>query len=79
MQEAEARQPFVGGELDLSGEVVDVLDETSQHLPRARLGLGTHGIDDILSEVGVKPRRRRCCCHDCLSRGLEADILLIMV
>lgn len=73
--EADTHHPFVRGKLDLSGEIMDMLDETAQDLPRARGRLRAHGVDNILSEVGVKPRRRgrgrgrwR---HGCWSRRME--------
>lgn len=45
--------PLVLGELDLTAEVVQVLDEGGEDLSVAGLGLGAHEIDDMLGEVGV--------------------------
>ena len=63
--EADTHHPFVCGKLDLAGKVMDMLDETAQDLPGARGGLRAHGLDDILSEVGVEPRHRGRWCHCC--------------
>ena len=55
IEKADTHHPFICGELDLSGKVVDVLDEATQNLPRSRAGLRPHGIDDVLGEVRVEP------------------------
>lgn len=55
IEETDTHHPFVCGELDLSGKVVDVLDKATQNLPRPRAGLRPHGIDDVLGEVRVEP------------------------
>lgn len=72
--EADTHHPFVCGEVDLSGEVMDMLDETAQDLPGTRGGLWAHGVDDVLSEVRVKPRRRRRWCHCCWLRRIEVGV-----
>lgn len=53
--------PLVNGELDLTGEVVDVADHGAQDLPIPRGGLGAHAVDNGIGEVGVESVSRRHC------------------
>ena len=55
VEELHAHHPLIRGKLDLSCKVMDVLDESRQDMPRPRGGLRAHGIDDMLSEMRIKP------------------------
>jgi hypothetical protein len=55
--EVDAHHPLVNCELDLSSKIMDMFDQSRHDLPSPRCGLGTDGVDDILSEVGVKSVR----------------------
>jgi hypothetical protein len=54
VDEAHARHPLVGGQLDVAGEVVQVADERREDLALAGAGLGPDGVNDMLGEVGVE-------------------------
>lgn len=63
VDELDTKHPFGGGELDLTGEIVDVLDESAQEHTSALGGLGSHGVNHIGSEVGVELAvGRHCVC-----------------
>jgi len=55
IQELHASLPFWNGELDLPGEVVEMLYEGCEDDSVARSGVGAHSIDDILGEVRIEP------------------------
>ena len=61
VDELDTQHPFGGGELDLTGEIVDVLDEGAQEHTSTLGGLGSHGVDHIGSEVGVELASGRHC------------------
>lgn len=53
VDELNTHHPLSGSELNLTSEVVDVLDEATQDLLGTRRGLRTHGVNHIGGEVGV--------------------------
>lgn len=53
VEELHALEPFFGGEVDLSGEVVQVANGGREDLLEARAGVGTACVDDVLCEVLV--------------------------
>lgn len=55
VEQLDAGHPFVDGEFVLAREVMHMADQAGHDLPEARVGLGTHRVDDIVGEVGVKP------------------------
>lgn len=61
VDEFHAQHPLGGRQLDLAGELVDVLDQRAQQHARALGSLGAHGIDHIGGEVGVEFARRGHC------------------
>jgi hypothetical protein len=54
VDELDTHHPLSRGELHLTSKVVNVLDQRSQDNTSTVGGVGSHGIDDIGSEVGVK-------------------------
>lgn len=54
VDELDTKHPLGGSELDLTSKVVDVLDQRTQDDASALRDLGSHGVDDIGSEVGVE-------------------------
>lgn len=54
VDELDTGHPLIDGELNLASEVVDVTDQSTKNLAVARSGVGTHAIDDTVSEVGVE-------------------------
>jgi hypothetical protein len=53
VEEADASQPFFRGEVDFTGEIVDVSHQTREDLSHAGAGVGAARVDDVLGEVGV--------------------------
>jgi hypothetical protein len=49
----DADDPFVLRELDLSTEIVEMLDQRSQDFSVSGLRLGCHKVDDMVCEVGI--------------------------
>lgn len=45
-----ACHPLIRSELHLSRKIVNMLDESGHDLSEARVGISTHGVDDILGE-----------------------------
>lgn len=54
VDELHAQHPFRGGQLDLASKLMDVLDQSSQDNAGPLRDLGSHGVDDIGRELGVK-------------------------
>jgi hypothetical protein len=57
VDEVNSSHPLVHGELNLASEVVEMTNEGGKDLPVSGGHLGTHCVDDILGEVGVKSVR----------------------
>jgi hypothetical protein len=53
VEEVHTLEPFFGGEVDLSSEIVQVANGRREDLLEARAGLGTAGVNDVLGEVLV--------------------------
>jgi len=64
--------PFVLRELDLTAEVVHVLDERRKDFSVSRLGLGAHQVDDTLCEKGVEFALSVAICSRLAGVGLKA-------
>lgn len=64
VDELNTEHPLGGGKLNLTSEVVDVLDERAQDHASTLGGLGAHAVDDGGGEVGVELARHgvRCEC-----------------
>lgn len=58
VDELHPQHPFRGGQLDLAGKLVDVLDQRAHEHASPLWHLGTHGVDDAGRELGVKPTLR---------------------
>lgn len=54
VDELNAEHPLGGGQLNLTSEIVDVLNERTQNHASTLGSLGAHAIDDRGSESGVK-------------------------
>jgi hypothetical protein len=54
VDQVHALHPLIDGEVDLTGEIVDVTDQRADDLAGASGGIGACGVDDILGEVWVK-------------------------
>lgn len=54
IQEQHTGLPFWDGKLDLTGEVMEMLEKCREDFPVARSDIGAHCVDDILGEVGVE-------------------------
>ena len=54
VQEVNARHPFFSGKLDFPSKVVDVSEQGSEDLAIPGSDIGTHGINDMLGEVGIE-------------------------
>lgn len=54
VDELDTHHPLCGGELNLTGEVVDVLNQRTEDDTSTVGSAGSHGIDDIGSEVRVE-------------------------
>jgi hypothetical protein len=61
VHEVDAQHPFIDCELDFSREIMKMPDEGGQDLSVPGRGLWANGVDDMLSEVGVKPGCRHAC------------------
>ena len=57
VDELYSQHPLVNSELNFTGEVVDVLDETADDFSASWVSRGTDGIDAMLSEVGIESLR----------------------
>jgi hypothetical protein len=53
VEELDALEPFFGGEVDLSGEIVQVANGRGEDLLETRAGVGAACVDDVLCEVLV--------------------------
>ena len=54
VDEVDTHHPLSGGKLDLTGKVVNVLDQRSQDDTSTVRSARSHSIDNIGSEVGVE-------------------------
>lgn len=54
VDELDTHHPLSGGQLNLTSKVVNVLDQRSQNDTSTVGSVGSHSVDDIGSEVGVK-------------------------
>lgn len=54
VDKVDARHPLVIGQLDLTGEVVQMTKEAGEDLAVPGRNLVTHGVDDMLGEGGVE-------------------------
>ena len=54
VDEVHTGHPLVVGELDLARKVVEVPEEAAEELAIARSDVGTHSVNDMLGELGVK-------------------------
>lgn len=53
VEELDTLEPFLGSQVDLSCEVVQMADGGGENLLEARAGVGATCVDDILGEVGI--------------------------
>jgi hypothetical protein len=60
----DTHHPLVNCELNFPSKIMDMFDQSRHDLPRSRWGVRANGVDDILSEVGVKPVRCLWCHFD---------------
>jgi hypothetical protein len=54
VQELHASLPFINGQLDLAGKVMDVLEQRRKNQPCSVIGLRSNGTNDIPGEVGIE-------------------------
>lgn len=61
VDELNTHHPLSRSQLDLTGKLMDVLDQSAQEETSALRHVGAHGVDDIGCEVGVELAVGRHC------------------
>lgn len=80
VHELNTQHPLGRGQLDLTGKLMDVLDQSAQQETSAFRHLGAHGVDDIGSEVGVELAvGRHCDEYTQLNMNVNVNIIQLNV